>query len=317
MSTSPFTIGGASNSYSGATNLPDPGEDESSWWARTIAKQYGTGGAVAAPTQSSAINNASNGIIANAQQNGAAQATATNVNVDPSKTLQSMVGDLVKQDGAYMQQARGASQQAMNERGLISSSMAVGAAQDAVLGRAAEIASPDAATYANASLANANAANQASMFNAGQKNSWDIAQAELAQKNNQFNTEFGYKTTQQQLDESYRQKQLEQQNAQFQKELDFKINELHLQNDTAFNTQYRMYTEAIANIDRDPNLNAEAKIAAKEMQRQVLRDYVNIKGLNLDLNFSPLTSDTETKTGGGSASSGPYVSDPYATSGGG
>lgn len=115
-----------------------------------------------------------------------AQAGVTPWNVTPDQLVENRANNIVKSDSPLMQQARGQAMQQMNERGLVNSSLAIQAGQDAVLGKALEIAKPDAETYGNAAQFNAGSENTASMFNAGQLNTTNLADKELAQKESQF-----------------------------------------------------------------------------------------------------------------------------------
>ena len=84
----------------------------------------------------------------------------TNWEVDPAKqTVGGMVQSVIANDSPLMQQARSRSMQSMNGRGLVNSSMAAGAGESAVYDHALQIATPDAATYANAAQTNAAAKN--------------------------------------------------------------------------------------------------------------------------------------------------------------
>jgi hypothetical protein len=69
-----------------------------------------------------------------------------------------------------MQQAAAKSDIKANARGLLSSTMAVQAGQQAVIGSALPIAQQDASTYAQARTATDLAANQASQFNTESEN---------------------------------------------------------------------------------------------------------------------------------------------------
>ena len=88
-----------------------------------------------------------------------------------------------------MQQAARIASQKANARGLINSSMAVGAAQDAVIGQAMTIAQADAAAYDRAMTNTANQQNAASQFGANASNQVALA--------NQAATNEALKSTQQ------------------------------------------------------------------------------------------------------------------------
>lgn len=97
-------------------------------------------------------------------------ATANNWNITAPQTVSSQVKGLIDANSPLQQQAETRANLAMNNRGLLNSSMAVGAAQDAVINAATPIAQADASINANAAQFNANAANAATQFNAGQQN---------------------------------------------------------------------------------------------------------------------------------------------------
>lgn len=97
-------------------------------------------------------------------------AKATNWNVDNKQTVQGQIAGIVAADSPLMQQAATMAKQQANQRGLLNSSMAVGAGQNAVYNAALPIAQQDASTYAAAGKYRADAANAVSTFNAGEKN---------------------------------------------------------------------------------------------------------------------------------------------------
>jgi hypothetical protein len=97
-------------------------------------------------------------------------------NVTPEQTVKRQVNDIIAEDSPLMQQARAGALMQANERGLVNSSMAAGAAQAAVMDKAIQIGGQDANTYSQAAQTNAGAANTNSMFNAGQSNQWNTNQ---------------------------------------------------------------------------------------------------------------------------------------------
>lgn len=124
-----------------------------------------------------------------------ALATPTDWSVTPDQTVESRTAGIIEKNSPLMQLAETQAKQAMNDRGLVNSSMAVGAGQTAVMDQATKIAGQDAATAASAAnynasarnqsaLANAAATNQTNQFNAGAKNQLGLidksTQADLA-----------------------------------------------------------------------------------------------------------------------------------------
>jgi hypothetical protein len=89
--------------------------------------------------------------------------------VDTNQKVQDQLKTIVGADSPLMQQAKTQAMQQMNARGLLSSSMAIGAGQEAVIKQALPIAQADAGTYAAAAKQNAEAANALATFNANLK----------------------------------------------------------------------------------------------------------------------------------------------------
>lgn len=116
-------------------------------------------------------------------------AAVTNWNVTPDQLVENRTNNIIKADSPLMQMARGAAMQQGNERGLVNSSMAVGAAQDAVLRNALQIATPDAATYAGAARFNADANNTVGMFNADAANRAAMSNADSFNRVGMFNAD--------------------------------------------------------------------------------------------------------------------------------
>lgn len=86
--------------------------------------------------------------------------------VDPSQTTSGILNRLLSQDSEYLKQARRYANDEMAGRGLLNSSMAIGAAHDAAIARGGEIANADAQIYANQRLANQETINTVGMSNA-------------------------------------------------------------------------------------------------------------------------------------------------------
>jgi hypothetical protein len=94
----------------------------------------------------------------------------TKWNVDKDQTVQGQLNNVIAADSPLMQQAKTGALQQMNQRGLINSSMAIGAGQDAVVKNALPIAQQDASMYGRSGEFNATASNQANQFNTAATN---------------------------------------------------------------------------------------------------------------------------------------------------
>lgn len=110
-----------------------------------------------------------------------------NWNVGNDQTVQGQLKGIIDQDSPLQQQAKTRSMQDMNAHGLLSSSMAVGAGQSAVIASALPIAQQDAQTFGNASRFNAEATNRAAEFTAGAKNTGLIESARMGLNAEQSN----------------------------------------------------------------------------------------------------------------------------------
>lgn len=119
----------------------------------------------------------------------AAQSTATNWNVTPDQTVQSRIQGIIGENSDLLKQAKTNALADANGRGLINSSMAVGAGQQAVINTALPIAQQDAATYAQSAQFNAGQATQNSQFNTGLITSARAATAQAQNQSNQAQTQ--------------------------------------------------------------------------------------------------------------------------------
>jgi reverse gyrase len=113
------------------------------------------------------------------------------------------VKSIIDENGPLGQQAETRSNQRMNQRGLLSSSIAVGAGQSALYDAALPIAQADAQTQARAgefnagaqqqtSLANQNSQNQMAQFNAGETNKFVMQNVDSTTKTALANIQANY-----------------------------------------------------------------------------------------------------------------------------
>lgn len=117
--------------------------------------------------------------------------TAQGVSVTPQETVQGQLADITSKDSPLMQQAARRANEQMTSRGLLNSSIAVGAGQDAVLNSALPIAQQDASTYNTANLKTVDANNAALNFGANASNQASLAGAQLGTDVSKTNAQFG------------------------------------------------------------------------------------------------------------------------------
>lgn len=118
------------------------------------------------------------GLISGAMQGAAPPAPASYTpvtrQVKPEETVRGQVDSILAKDGPLFERARSLATEQFAGRGLVNSSMAIGAAQGAVMDRALDIAAPDAAAYERAAGQNTDATNRASEFKASAENQFGL-----------------------------------------------------------------------------------------------------------------------------------------------
>lgn len=210
--------------------------------------------------------------------------------VDNKQTVQGQVDDIIRKDSPLMQQAATRARQTSNARGMINSSMAVGAGQEAVISAALPIAQQDASTYSAAHTNTQNAKNAALNFDAAGKNQASQTNAQLGTNVSLANAESANKALEQafqaqanyglagldtntkialaNLDTNTKVQltQMENQNRQF----------LQANQDAA--SMFNQVATAIANISQNQNLDQDAKDDAIATQLNSLNEGLRLQG---------------------------------------
>lgn len=182
----------------------------------------------------------------------------------PKETVSGQLDTLLSKDSPYMQQARAGAMQTANSRGLLNSSMAAGAGEDAAIKSALPIAAADANTYSSVSGANQNATNvalsqgadaasKAATTNAGNANTIGLQALKGEQATTLADIEANYKTL--------------------------------IQSSDAAGKMFQTTSSAIAAIQADPNTSAEQKQAAVTQLTKMLHNGLTVTGAigNIDL----------------------------------
>jgi hypothetical protein len=110
----------------------------------------------------------------------------TKWNVDSKQTVAGQVGDIIAAESPLMKQAEARSNMRMNSRGLLNSSLAIGAGQSALYDAALPIAQADAQTNAQSANFNANASNVASQFSADATNKQALVNQDATNRASEF-----------------------------------------------------------------------------------------------------------------------------------
>ena len=106
--------------------------------------------------------------------------------VDKPQTVAGQVEDIIAKGGPLQQQAEARSNMRMNSRGLLNSSLAIGAGQSALYDAALPIAQADAQTNAQSANFNANASNVASQFSADATNKQALVNQDATNRASEF-----------------------------------------------------------------------------------------------------------------------------------
>lgn len=208
---------------------------------------------------------------------------------DADATVAGQVNKLVTQGSPLIDQAQTAAKQQANKRGMLNSTMAITAGQDAAYRAALPIAQQDAQTFANAG-----------QFNAGAKNNSMLQTAQLQQQANLTNAAATNDAAAQQraagITSGQMAQQYEQQRKMLTAQTDEQLRLLDAQNGTKLSDAYRQtsqntYDAYITDVQRIQESDMEADVKAAQIE--------NLKGLyqtrqeyiNTIFKFSPGWSD--------------------------
>ena len=114
------------------------------------------------------------------------QYTANTNTFDEANGTAGRVDSIIAKDSPLMQRAASKANQTMNARGLMNSSMAVGAGQAAVMDAAVPIASTDAQLFSQQKLANQTSLNDAARANAEMRGTIGMKGVDLKEQGRQF-----------------------------------------------------------------------------------------------------------------------------------
>lgn len=260
------------------------------------------------PASVTSADPASRGLISMTSGTGYSPTTRT---VNPNETVQSQIGDIIANNSPLQQQAEARSMQKMNERGLINSSMAVGAGQSALYDAALPIASADAQTYGRAAEINQAATNQASQFGAQATNTASLANAEagnraseqqasLTQQANLANAAAANQASMFNSEQYLKGKAIEadQYSKQILQSADNSLKEYManlesnyktlMQTDASVATIMTQYLKAMADVQSSPNLDATGKQTAITNLQTAIADSMALQDAISGLDLSSI-----------------------------
>lgn len=210
-----------------------------------------------------------------------AQATsATRPSLTSDETMYGQMQNIVAEDSPWLQMAKTSAKQAMNDRGLLNSSMAVGAAQQAAYQAAMPIAQFDANAKKSVGDMQFQANQQTNLQNATQGNAMEQFNAEAANKATLANMDTATKLALADVEANYK---------------------TLMQADAEAGKLYTTVLNNITDINSNSTMDATAKTAAIDAQKQLLKSGFtiieamnNLEGLSELLTFgSTSTSETQ------------------------
>lgn len=251
--------------------------------------------------------------------------TAERVDVDaPTQTVQGQLASILASGNPLLVQAQTRAKQAANERGLLNSSMAVSAGESALYDAAMPIASQDASTYAQAGLRGAEFKQEANLANQQATNRMTEFNTAEQGTNQRFNA--GEQNTssrqtqqieaQQQIENARLEQQKQQTNAENQMKLMLQEMDAQTRTDLVnIEANYKTLMQAsasasdlyqqtlrnISDITANKDMNAAAKNAAIQQQKELLQNGMNLIGAMNNIGVSELLDF------GGSAGNGSGV----------
>lgn len=219
---------------------------------------------------------------------GAAQSTATDanaqkVNVGDNQLVENRINGIIDKNSPLMQQAATEAKQQMASRGLVNSSMAVGAGQAALYKTALPIAAQDANTYAEAARQNAAMGTDVSKFNAGNETQNSQYNANAKDNMQRFNVDAAntndrFNASQQQQNSQFN-AQLSAQNSQFNAQARNDMQQFNISAEAAIVKQ-GMDSDTrvqLANIEANYQTLMQASQSAGNLYSQMLTNISNIQ----------------------------------------
>jgi len=229
---------------------------------------------------------------------GIIQSAITPWNVTSDQTVAGNIQSLTSNESPLMQQARTRAAQQMSSRGLINSSLAATAADSAVYDVANTIAQSDAATKAKAAGYNVDQLNQQVTLDKQLAN--QMSQAQLSADTARYSTDVNASTSKYNTDTNAAIQKLNNESAQtiakLNNEQQITLQKMQNENSKLLNTNqqaaqaYNNSMQYIDVINRDPNLDADAKTRAQaqiyyNLQTQ-LRTLAAVSGIDVTQSLS-------------------------------
>lgn len=194
--------------------------------------------------------------------------TVNNWQNTPDQTVQGQTQNIIQNDSPLMQMARTEGNQQSQQRGLLNSSIGIGAAQDSVYKAALPIAQADASQAARVAGYNVDTRNKADQYNA--TNAFTTSERQGQQL---------YNTSERQGRQAFDdQQRIANNDYDFAKTQLLEGNKATQQSQTIFGDLSKQYAQTIAGINADPKMTRDAKTAAIKQQDSLYRAQLSLMG---------------------------------------
>ena len=207
------------------------------------------------------------------QVSDGSQFSATQATFDESKGAAGRVASITAKDSPLMQRAQGRAAQAMNARGLSNSSMAVGAAESAVIDAATPLAQTDAQLSQQTELENARLATQAAAANAQARTQAGLDFLRTTESGRQFGEQLALERDK--FGEATRQFDTDQSNAMSR--FDRELTEKGRQFDTGEANQAARLQSELANREKLAQLDNQTRLTVANLDAATRKDVATLE----------------------------------------
>lgn len=229
--------------------------------------------------------------LATATNATAANANAQTRDVADNELVTNQLSSIMGDNSPLLQRAKASALETANSRGLLNSSMAVGAATGAVLDRATPLAQSNAATISNVNNQNLSNQQQTELTNTANQQATNQLNAQQQTNTSLANASEQNKVLSQMMD---------QQNKLQLADIEAQYKTL-MQSQASAMTLYQQSVKNISEILMNPDLTEDAKKAAVSNQNSLLKSGMQIVGAMGGLNLDDLLTFNDTGTGGNSS----------------
>jgi hypothetical protein len=247
------------------------------------------------------------------------------VESNDDQLVQSRIKGIIDENSPLMQQAGTAAKQVAAQRGLVNSSMAVTAGQDALYRAAMPIAQQDAQTRAQQAMANAQDKNQTTRFNVAETNKGEQFNVGETNQTARLNTTEANKAGEFNAGQVNNAQQMN-----IKAQMDMKLQQLDavtrtnlvnieanyktlMQASQSASDLYQQTVDAISKLQNNKDLDAASRNKLIEQQTQLLQSGMNLIGNMNNLNLGSLLDFSSVNAAGAGATGRTETISPPST----